>query len=85
MSPQRSTSRSKTVEILQRSDCLNIDDEEIRDLDNMLFPEGGWQAWMTIVGAYVNRTYLFIYSSIIMSEIQVFSAVCNFWVRRWKF
>lgn len=76
MSPQRSTSRSKTVEILQRSDCLNIDDEEIRDLDNMLFPEGGWQAWMTIVGAFLVQFATFGYTN-------AFGVYQDFYVREY--
>lgn len=47
------------------------------------FPEGGWQAWMTIAGGYVtfsNQQFTFT-----IVRKQVFGTVCNIRVRDRKF
>ena len=70
--------KTDVISIVQHSK-VEVDthaDEKAKDD----FPEGGWQAWMTITGGYV--TYFFLnQQSFTIIRKQVFSAVCNAGVR----
>jgi len=48
-------SQKEAGETVRRSDDVYTGDETKADV---LFPEGGRQAWMTIAGAYVHNAYL---------------------------
>lgn len=50
------TGQAEVVEKVQHSGNLHTDDE--KNKEDPVFPEGGWQAWMTIGGAYVGHAYL---------------------------
>ena len=49
------SSQADVVDDVQRAGVVHVEE---KNMDDTLFPEGGWQAWITIVGAYVDHTRL---------------------------
>jgi intracellular septation protein A len=53
------TTQADVVEIAQLSSDGHVDEDKTGD--DIHFPEGGWQAWMTIAGAYVNGVNIYTF------------------------